>query len=152
MCLQDARLAKRNLISSMSRFQEDMKMCAERAQATEKKFDALVQCAGELSVAMAGGMGTNFLNAVLRHTVHSLTIWLSATAEKEKVQIAQKEETAKATEAWQNSYLAILKAQVDDAQAEFTQASGEYQKAAAKGGKCQPCRFSLVPYFKCSHC
>ncbi|KAL7953866.1 hypothetical protein V8C34DRAFT_295939 [Trichoderma compactum] len=112
MCLQDSRLAKRNLLSSMTRFQRDMETCAKRAQATEEKFDALVKCAGELSVAMAGRM---------------------ATAGKEKVQIAQKEETAKATEAWQNTYLASLKTQVDDAQAEFTQARGEYQKAAAKG-------------------
>lgn len=52
----------------MSRFQQDMETCAARAQDTEAKFDALVKCAGELSLAMADGMGKSSPNAFLRHT------------------------------------------------------------------------------------
>ncbi|KAL6798171.1 hypothetical protein J3E68DRAFT_449169 [Trichoderma sp. SZMC 28012] len=112
MCLQDPRLAKRNLLNTMSRFQEDMETCAKRAQDTEAKFDALVKCAGELSLAMADGM---------------------AMAELEKVRIAQKEMAANALKECQNSCLALLEAQIQDAQSEFTQARGQYQKTAAKG-------------------
>ncbi|PNP55759.1 hypothetical protein THARTR1_03979 [Trichoderma harzianum] len=112
MCLQDSRLAKRNLLSSMSRFQEDMETCAQKAQDTEAKFDALVKCAGELSLAMADGM---------------------ASAESEKIQIAQKEIAAEALKERQSRCLATLEAQIKDAQSEFTQARGQYQKTAAKG-------------------
>ncbi|QYT05239.1 hypothetical protein H0G86_012133 [Trichoderma simmonsii] len=112
MCLQDPRLAKRNLLNTMSRFQEDMETCAKRAQDTEAKFDTLVKCAGELSLAMADGM---------------------AMAESEKVRIVQKEMAANALKECQNSCLALLEAQIKDAQSEFTQARGQYQKTAAKG-------------------
>lgn len=64
-------------------------------------------------------------------------------AELEKVRIAQKEMAANALKECQNSCLALLEAQIQDAQSEFTQARGQYQKIAAKGGKCYPQRFSL---------
>ena len=58
MCLQDAQIAKKDLLGSMARFQEDMEKCAALAQDNEAQFDALVKCAGEVNLAMADEIGS----------------------------------------------------------------------------------------------
>lgn len=57
MCLQDPRMAKKNLLGSMAKFQSDMENCAKWAEDTEAQFGALVKCALEVNSAMADEMG-----------------------------------------------------------------------------------------------
>jgi hypothetical protein len=59
-------MAKKDLLSSMTKFQQDMEKCAARANETEAQFDALIKCAGEVKLAMADEMGRNSSHAVLR--------------------------------------------------------------------------------------
>lgn len=49
-------MAKNDLLSSMSKFEKDMQKCAAWAQDVESRFDGLVQCVGEINLAIAEEM------------------------------------------------------------------------------------------------
>ncbi|KAK4463239.1 hypothetical protein QBC42DRAFT_305028 [Cladorrhinum samala] len=110
-CLQDPRMAKKNLLGSMAKFQSDMEDCAEWAKDTEAQFDALVRCAQEVNLAMSDEM--------------------TSTAEKQE-QMRREEMKTKAASEIQNSAINVLKARVKDAATEFREARSQYQKENSK--------------------
>lgn len=60
MCLQNQDMAKKSLLPSMSKFEEDMDKCARWANEIENQFDALVKCASEVNLAMADKLGKSW--------------------------------------------------------------------------------------------
>jgi hypothetical protein len=65
-------MAKKSLLSSMSKFQEDMERCAAKANETEAQFDALVKTASEVNLAMADELGRKSTYIDFTHPVYSL--------------------------------------------------------------------------------
>ncbi|KAK4160285.1 hypothetical protein QBC43DRAFT_338377 [Cladorrhinum sp. PSN259] len=112
MCLQDPRMAKKDLLGSMSRFEKDMEKCASWAQEIESQFNDLVECAGEVNKAMG----------------EEMTI-----AAEEQRAISGKVLQAESDKQKQINALEVLKSRVDDAQSEFVEAREQFQKTSSKG-------------------
>ncbi|KAK1829438.1 hypothetical protein QBC39DRAFT_356565 [Podospora conica] len=112
MCLQDQRMAKKDLLNSMTKFEQDMEKCASWANEIESQFDALVKCASEVNLAMADKLTT--------------------TAE-EQWEVKAQEIKAEFAKENQANVLGVMKSRVADAQSEFGHARDQYQKTSSKG-------------------
>ncbi|KAK4205447.1 hypothetical protein QBC40DRAFT_260726 [Triangularia verruculosa] len=110
MCLQDQRMAKKDLLGSMSRFERDMEKCAKWAEEMESQFNDLVECAAEVNMAMS----------------EEMTI-----AAEEKRVIKDQVLRAESDKQQQTNVLEVLKSRVNDAQCEFVEARKQYQKTSS---------------------